>query len=80
MGKLPFIGLSKQSVLIHGNLIFFCKYFDNILEFLLVRCAKVDGNTKKVNYNTGAETLPMYDIGDTYVTNPAFWAVINAHN
>ena len=34
VGKLPFIGLSKQSVLIHGNLIFFCKYFDNILEFL----------------------------------------------
>ena len=41
---------------------------------------KVDGNTKEVIYNTGAETLPMYDIGDTYVTNPAFWAVINAHN
>lgn len=40
----------------------------------------VDTNKKGVTYDTGAETLPQYDIGDSYKPNNSFWAVINAHN
>jgi len=39
----------------------------------------VSTTTKEVTYDTGVETLPRYDVGDTYVTNDAFWAVIDAH-
>ncbi|MCQ2591988.1 MAG: endo-1,4-beta-xylanase [Treponema sp.] len=39
----------------------------------------VDVNKKEVTYNSGKETLPQYDVGDTYKPNDAFWAVIQAH-
>ena len=39
----------------------------------------VDENKKNVIYDTGAEVLPQYDVGDSYQPNSAFWAVINAH-
>lgn len=38
----------------------------------------VSKNTKEVTYDTGKETLPQYDVGDTYIPNDAFSAVINA--
>lgn len=38
----------------------------------------VDGNKKDVTYDTGAESLPQYDVGDTYRPNKSFWAVIGA--
>lgn len=38
----------------------------------------VDENKKNVTYDTGAAVLPQYDVGDTYIPNDAFWAVINA--
>ena len=37
----------------------------------------VDTNKKNVTYDTGAETLPQYDVGDSYKPNDAFCAVIN---
>lgn len=38
----------------------------------------VDGNKKDVIYDTGAESLPQYDVGDTYKPNKSFWAVMGA--
>lgn len=34
---------------------------------------------KEVQYTSGTEFLPQYDLGDTYDTNNSFWAVINSH-
>lgn len=39
---------------------------------------KVNGRTKTVNYDTGTEMLPLFDEGDSYIPNKAFWAVIKA--
>ena len=36
--------------------------------------------TKTVTVDAGTETLPQYDVGDTYKPNAAFNAVIAAHN
>jgi len=47
------------------------------LVFSLVN--KVNKNKKEVKYDTGSQTLPQYDIGDTYMPNESFWAIINAH-
>ncbi len=38
----------------------------------------VDGRTKTAVYDTGTEKLPLFDEGDSYIPNKAFWAVIKA--
>lgn len=52
------------------------KYKSYPLLFTIVD--NVTKTKKEVQYTSGTEFLPQYDLGDTYETNNSFWAVISA--